>query len=222
MSTTVKRLVAVLLGVLGLVLGVGGLWFVAHLGGSGIATFRTTLSGSEAIVIPPSVLNRVPAPVTVSVQGSPGSAVWIGASRPSDATSAVGAAAHRQVTGVDVSDWTLHVGTAGTGKAASFARADVWHTQQTGTERVSLTLEQANAPETVVVAVDKGSLTDLTISFERKAWFVQSVVAALIGLFLLLAGILTWRLDLRSRGTSEGSRPAGSPAAHARTEEGSE
>lgn len=208
MSTSVKRLVAVLLGALGLVLGIGGGWFAAHLGGAGTATFETTVSGTQALVVPPAMLNRVAAPVTVSVHGSPGSTVWMGAARPSDATSAIGAAARREVTGLSVSDWTLHVKEAGSDKAATFARADVWHAQLTAPTTVSLTVEQRNAPETVVATVDKGSFTRLVVSYERKAWFVQAVVASLVGLFLLLAGILVWRFDLRSGRGQEGSHAA--------------
>lgn len=210
MSTTVRRSAAVVLGVLGLGLLASGLWFAGFLGASGTAAFTTTLTGPQTIVVPPNILNRVSVPATVTVQGPAGATVWLGATRPSDARAALGTAPRSEVTAVEVSDWSLRTKATGSGEPVAFARADLWHEQRTAPGTASIDIEQKNAPETVVATTDKAGTSVLTVSFERRAWFVQAVVAALIGVFLLLAGILGWRLDTR-REDAAGDATRGRP-----------
>ena len=70
--------------------------------------------------------------------------------------------------------------------SASYLRA-------TGPGPVTLTVRQENAPETLVIAPEGAPLRSLTVTITEKTWFVEAVVAALVGLFLLLAGVsLLW------------------------------
>lgn len=220
MGTMLKRAVAILLGLLGLVLGGGGIWLAGQLGPSGSAEFTATVSGSSALLVPPAVLNRVDAPATVTVSGTAGSTIWVGVARPSDAAAALDDAARPEITGVVVSDWALTSTARGSGAPPAFARADVWHKQEQGTRAVQVQLAQADAPESLVATAEKGEITQVSVTLHRKAWFVQAVVAALIGLFLILAGVFTWRLDI---GGGEARRSAGrrgmsAPAVPSRTD----
>lgn len=195
MRTTAKRVVAVALALLGLVLGAGGAWFATQLGSTGTATFTTQPPDTRAVVLTPSMLGRVDATVKVSASAAEGD-VWIGVARPSDAQAALADGAHREAIGVEVSGWVLTTATRGSGELSAMSRGDVWHEQVTGPGTQSLSLEQANAPETVVISAGDGTIKQVTVAYTRKAWFVQSVVAAIIGLFLMLAGALLWRLRL--------------------------
>ena len=83
MRTIAKRVVAVALAVIGLVLGAGGVWFATQLGTTGTATFQTRPPDTGAVVLTPSMLGRVDATVTISAAAADDSEVWIGVARPS-------------------------------------------------------------------------------------------------------------------------------------------
>ena len=54
-------------------------------------------------------------------------------------------------------------------------------------------MRQSEAPETLVVVTDGAPLRSLTFTVVDKTWFVEAVVAALVGLFLLVVGVvLLW------------------------------
>lgn len=202
MPTLAKRVVGALLALVGLVLGATGLWYAFHLGGSGTATFTTTASGTNPIVVPQTVLNRVDDVVKVTVTPREGGTVWLAAATPSDAKAVLGKTAHTTVTGVSTQPWKLESEPVGAGAAPALASTDVWRNTETGEGAVSMTIEQANAPETVIAQATKGQLERVDVTWERKSWFVQSVIAALVGLFLLLSGLsLLWS----SRGGGRGA-----------------
>ncbi|KGN42688.1 hypothetical protein [Knoellia aerolata] len=206
MPTLAKRVVGALLALLGLVVTVIGLWYAVHLGGSGTATFSSSPSGTAPVLVPQTVLNRVDGVVTVTATPRRGGTVWLAATTPSDAEAVLGATAHTTVTGVDTRPWELLSTTAGTGAAPALSGTDVWRNTETGTGAVSMTIEQANAPESVIAQATVGQIETIELTWERKSWFVQSVIAALVGLFLLLSGLsLLWS----SRGTR---RRDGDPA----------
>lgn len=198
MPTLAKRVVGALLALLGLVVTVIGLWYAVHLGGSGTATFSSPATGTNPVLVPQTVLNRVDGNVTVTATPRSGGTVWLAATTPSDAEAVLGATAHTTVTGVDTRPWELLTEDVGTGQAPALAGTDVWRNTETGTGAVSMTIEQANAPETVLAQATEGQIATIELTWERKSWFVQSVIAALVGLFLLLSGLtLLWS----SRGT---------------------
>lgn len=193
MPTLAKRVVGGLLAFLGLVLTVLGLWYAVHLGGSGTATFSATTTGSSPVLVPQTVLNRIDGDVKVTATTTKGGAVWLAAAAPSDAKAVLGKTSHLSVTGVSTQPWQLEAATTGTGETPALASTDVWRNTETGEGAVTMTIEQANAPESVIAQATKGQLERIDLTWERKSWFVQSVIGALVGLFLLLSGLsLLW------------------------------
>ncbi|WP_143598311.1 hypothetical protein [Phycicoccus duodecadis] len=190
MVTIVTRAVGALLALAGLALTVVGVWFATHLGGSGTAQFTLHPPAGRPVLVSPEVLNRVDADVTVSATAAGSGRVRMARANPSDATAVIGGAQHVEVTGVDVRDWTLRSVSRGTGEARGLGTADLWRQQVDGPGRVSLTVRQAQAPESLVVAAEGGRLSTLTLTVTDKRWFVEAVVAALVGLFLLVAGVV--------------------------------
>ncbi len=222
MPTLAKRVVGALLALLGLVVTVIGLWYAVHLGGSGTATFSSPASGTAPVLVPPTVLNRVDGAVTVTATPRTGGTVWLAATSPSDAEAVLGSTAHTAVTGVDTRPWELLTETTGTGAAPALPATDVWRNTETGTGAVSMTIEQANAPESVLAQATEGQIATVELTWERKSWFVQSVIAALVGLFVLLSGLsLLWSSRATRRGHGEdrdqvepGAHPVPRPATH--------
>ncbi|MFC7489488.1 MULTISPECIES: hypothetical protein [unclassified Knoellia] len=201
MPTLAKRVVGGLLALLGLVLTVVGLWYALHLGGSGTATFSTQASVTTPVLVPQTVLNRVDGAVRVTATPSKGGTVWLAAAAPSDAAAVLAKAEHATVTGVSTRPWQLKSTTSGGGNAPALSGTDVWRDTDTGDADapVSMTIEQANAPETVIAQATQGQIERIDLTWERKSWFVQSVIAALVGLFLLLSGLsLLWSSRQRS------------------------
>lgn len=193
MPTLANRVVGGLLALIGLVLTVIGLWYAFHLGGSGTATFSTSASGTNPVLVPQTVLNRVDGVVKVTAVPRKGGTVWLAAAAPSDAKAVLATSAHTTVTGVSTQPWQLESTTSGTGATPALSTTDVWRNTVTREGAVSMTIEQANAPEAVIAQATKGQIERVDLSWERKSWFVQSVIAALVGLFLLLSGLsLLW------------------------------
>ena len=190
MATIVKRVLGVLLALLGLVLSAVGLWFATQLGSSGTAEFVVHPATADPVLIGPDMLNRVDADVVVTATPTSGGSVWMALANPSDATAVVGGSQHVAVTGASVTDWTLLTKTTGSGAAPDFAAADLWRQQDDAKGPVTLTVKQAGAPETLVVTAQGGQLDTVTLAVTNKSWFVEAVVAALIGLFLIVAGVV--------------------------------
>ena len=193
MVTLVKRVVGALLALGGLALTVLGVWFATQLGTSGTAEFTTRPDTTDPVLIRPDVLNRVDADVVVTATPGAGGTVWMALANPSDATAVLGSARHVDVTGVSVQDWALETAVRGAGPATELGAADLWRQQDEGTGPVRLTVQQDEAPETLVVATEGAPLQSLTLTVVHKTWFVEAVVAALVGLFLLVVGVvLLW------------------------------
>lgn len=212
MPTLAKRVVGALLALVGLVVTVIGLWYAGHLGGSGTATFSAPANGTTPVLVPQTVLNRVDGAVTVKITPRRGATVWLAAATPSDAAAVLGSTAHTAVTGIDTRPWELLTRTKGTGAAPALAGADVWRNTETGTGAVSMTIDQANAPEAVLAQATTGQIASVEVTWERKSWFVQSVIVALVGLFLLLSGLsLLWSSRGPRRRTDEGVPPVPRP-----------
>ncbi len=190
MATIVKRVVGALLALVGLALTVVGIWFAAQLGTSGTAEFVVNPATADPVLIGPDVLNRVDADVVVTATPTAGGSMWMALANPSDADAVVGDSKHLAVTGVTVTDWSLDTTTTGTGTAPELGAADLWRQQDEAKGPVTLTVKQSGAPETLVVKSQGGQLSTLTLTVTDKSWFVEAVVAALIGLFLVVAGVV--------------------------------
>ncbi len=207
MSPVSKRAALGVLTLAGLVLAGAGLWFLSHLGLSGSASFSAQPSSSRIVVLDPSVLNRVDAPVTLTAKARDGSEVWIGRATPSDASSLVGKAATTSVTGVSVSGWQLETGQGGTGAAPALGTTDLWRQQVGAKGTATMTVEQENAPETVVVATASGKpadLSELTLQWQRPAWSLEALAALVLGLLVAAAGVFGL---VRLRGSDATTRP---------------
>jgi hypothetical protein len=190
MATIGLRALGALLALVGLALTVVGVWFATQLGTSGTAELSVHPATSDPVLIGPDVLNRVDTDVVVTATPTDGGSVWMALANPSDATAVVGGSQHLAVTGVSVRDWTLLTTTAGTASAPELGAADLWRQQDDARGPVTLTVQQSQAPETLVVKAQSGQLSSLTIKVTDKSWFVEAVVGALIGLFLLVAGVV--------------------------------
>ncbi len=190
MATIVKRVVGALLALVGLALTVVGVWFAAQLGTSGTAEFVVHPATADPVLIGPDVLNRVDADVVVTATPTSGGSMWMALANPSDADAVVADSKHLAVTGVTVSDWSLDTASTGTGAAPELGAADLWRQQDEAKGPVTLTVKQSGAPETLVVKSQGGQVDTLTLRVTDKSWFVEAVVAALIGLFLLVAGVV--------------------------------
>jgi hypothetical protein len=212
-SLLAKRALLATLAVIGLVLLGVGSWFTANLGASGSGTFTLSAKDSGVVVLEPQVLNRLDEPVTVTATSADGSELWIGRATPSDVAAIVGGADRAQVTGVSVRDWALTSQNTGVGPAAPLGTSDVWREERTGDGRVSLTVHQQNAPESVVVGRGDGSPAELetvTMTVSNGAWFAQSLLAAVLGLIALVAAAVgLW--NTRPRSDSAAATPAGPP-----------
>jgi hypothetical protein len=209
MVTIVKRVVGALLALAGLALTVVGVWFAMELGTSGTARFTVSPETTDPVLIRPDVLNRVDADVVVTATPGDGGTVWMALANPSDATAVLGSARHVDVTGVSVRDWVLETAVRGSGAATELGAADLWRQQDEGTGPVSLTVQQDEAPETLVVATEGAPLRTLTLTVVHKTWFVEAVVAALVGLFLFVVGVvLLWPRRHRQADVAQPAAPA--------------
>ncbi len=202
MATIVKRVVGALLALVGLALTAVGIWFAAQLGTSGTAEFEVHPATGDPVLIGPDVLNRVDSDVVVTATPTTGGSMWMALANPSDADAVVGDTKHLAVTGVTVSDWSLDTTSTGTGTAPELGAADLWRQQDEAKGAVTLTVKQSGAPETLVVKAQGGQLSTLTLKVTDKSWFVEAVVAALIGLFLLVAGVVLLTARRRHHGAA--------------------
>lgn len=190
MVTTLTRLAGALLAIAGLALTVAGIWLAASLGGEGTARFTARPSASEPVLLTPEILNRVDADVTVSATPSEGARLWMALANPSDASAVLGSSRRVEVTGVDVRAWSLLTADRGSGEPPRLGSADLWRQQDDARGPVSLTVEQVQAPESLVIAADGGTVETVTLTVTHKRWFVEAVVAALVGIFLVVAGVV--------------------------------
>ena len=203
MPTLATRALLAALTAIGLVLLVIGAWFTSHLGTSGSATFTTKPPAGSVVVLEPGVLSRIDRPVTVTAVADAGDPVFIGVAGPTDARSVVGGADRTTVTGAHVRQWSLETTRSGAGAAPALAGADIWRQVRTGEGTVRVTLDQDRAPESVVIATADGKaadLTSLTVTIERRTWFFQALLAALVGLLATVAGAAGLWHDVRHRG----------------------
>ena len=230
MSSVSKRVALGLLTLVGLVLTGVGLWFSSHLGSEGSATFTARPGAGRLVVLEPSVLNRVDSNVTITAKAEPGTQVWIGRATPSDAQALVGGAARQAVTGVSLTDWALRTAPSGEGEAAALGQADVWRQSTAGKGGATMTVSQADAPETVVIGSASGrpvELTSLEVTWQRSAWALESLGLIVVGVLLAAAGAAgLWLPRWRPHPVSPGRRarhasraPSGTHAAAATRED---
>ncbi|WEV78373.1 hypothetical protein O9K63_00855 [Janibacter cremeus] len=210
MSTLILRVAGSLLALLGLVGVVVGGWFLSALGTSGTATF-TGEPDQRVVVLDPDVLNRVDSPIEVTATG--GGSMWAGTARPSDVEALLGDGPRTEVTGVDVSDWALSTSDVGEGEASDVRGLDIWQSSTSGDGSVTATVDQAEAPQTLVIAAPEGEQVEqLEYEVTDDRWSTIAIVVLVAGVVVLLLGIALalaprFRRVRRDRHTRPG-RPA--------------
>ncbi|KRE38594.1 hypothetical protein ASG73_06640 [Janibacter sp. Soil728] len=183
----IQRVAGVALALVGLVAAIVGGWFLANLGTSGTATF-TADPGQRVVVLGPDVLNRVDHPVTVTATGK--GEMWAGTSRPSDVEALLGDGARVQVTGVEVGDWALTTTAVGKGDAVSPRGLDIWQEAANGSGEIKRTVDQADAPQSLVVAAPAGAEVDrVTMTVEDGSWGTKALTTLVVGVVLVIAGL---------------------------------
>jgi len=204
-----RRLTVALVALVGLLLTVLGAWFAVTLGPGGTATFTTT--ASEPLVVGPSILNRVAVPVTVSAR-SPRGPVFLAVAAPQDATDLLGAARHQQVVVAQLPARTLQLATTGEAALADPTRLPIWR----ATGQDTLLVSQQDAPESVVVYPRSPGPVDVTLTWKRGSWFLQSLMVLVFGLVAMVLA-LGWLWQLRR---AAGVHPDGAQASGHRTHAG--
>jgi hypothetical protein len=182
-----RRIAVALAALVGLALVVFGAWFAFLLGPKGTATFQAT--SNAPLVIGPNVLNRVQAPVTVSANAGSGP-VFIGTAVPQDVDELVGQSKHNVVASAAFPARTLTIEQLGSGDLADPSDSHIWRATGEG----SITVTQDQAPQSVLVYPTQGGSVDVDISVARNTWFLQSLVALVVGLIVLaFAGGWLWQ-----------------------------
>lgn len=182
-----RRIAVALAALVGLALVVFGAWFAFILGPKGTAAFHET--SNAPLVIGPNVLNRVQAPVTVSANAASGP-VFIGAAVPQDVDELVGQSKHNFVASASFPSRTLTIETLGSGDLADPSESHIWRATGEG----SITVTQDQAPQSVLVYPTQGGSFDVDITVARNTWFLQSLVALVVGLIVLaFAGGWLWQ-----------------------------
>ena len=184
-----------LAALVGLLLTIVGAWFAIVLGPSGTATFSVT--ASEPLLITQDTLNRLDVPATVTARADSG-AVFLGRAVPQDARDALGQAKHDEVVAVLLPGRSLSLATSGSGALADPSASHVWR----ATGQNTLVAGPENAPESVLVFATVGGATDVTVTWKRGVWFIESIALLVVGLVLLFpSGRWLWqhRRELRAR-----------------------
>lgn len=201
-----RRIAVALAALVGLALVVFGAWFAFVLGPKGTAAFHAT--SNAPLVLGPNVLNRVQAPVTVTANAASGP-VFVGAGVPQDVDDLVGQSKHNVVASASFPAGTLTIETLGAGDLADPSESHIWRATGEG----SITVTQDQAPQSVLVYPTQGGSVDVDLTVARNTWFLQSLVALVVGLIVLAfaGGWLwqNWRTPPASATPLEEAPPAG-------------
>jgi hypothetical protein len=182
-----RRLAVAVAALLGLALAVFGAWFAFVLGPKGTAAFHA--SSNAPLVLGPNVLNRVNAPVTVSAESASGP-VFVGAAVPQDVDELVGTSKHNVVAYASFPARTLTIEQLGSADLPDPSESHVWRSTGEG----SIAVGQEQAPQAVLVYPTKGGSFDVAVTVARNTWFLQSLVALVVGLIVVaFAGGWLWQ-----------------------------
>ncbi|NYF97312.1 hypothetical protein [Janibacter cremeus] len=187
MSALILRIAGTIVALLGLVGVIVGGWFLSSLGTSGTATF-TAAPDQRVVVLAPDVLNRLDSPIEVTATGK--GSVWAGTARPSDVEALLGDGPRVEVTGVDVSEWALTSTDVGEGDAMDVRGLDIWQSSTSEDGTVSTTIEQDDAPQTLVItAADGEQVQQVEYRVSDERWSTIAIVVLVVGVVLLLLGL---------------------------------
>jgi hypothetical protein len=178
-----RRVLGVVVVVLGVALSVIGAWTALRLGVTGEARFSVASPAPGAVVIEPNVLNSVDVPVRVTATRSDGGAVRLVAAPSADARAVLGKSTVSTVMGV-LADGTLDLRPSGTGALSDISSSDVWRLSAAGSGSAQLVVDQGRGPETAIVTSgDASSLRDvtLTLTWADRTWFFEALSVGVIG-----------------------------------------
>ena len=194
-----RRLLAVVLVLVGVAAAVVGGWFTARVGTTGTATFTLRPSTAAPILLEPSLLNRLTTETVVRVMPAPGHEVWVGTGGLGDTPAAVGGAAVVHPEGVDVRDGRIRTSTTGQGAAEGVTSADVWRrVERSRNAPITWTVAQGQSPDSLLVVADRPP-AEVSVSWTRRSWFFQSLVLALLGVITAVVGLVLLRPSRRAR-----------------------
>ncbi len=178
MLRILTRVAGALAALAGLALAVLGVWFAARLGGAGTAEFDAARPAGLPVVIPPG--RAQPGRRRRRGHRHPGlgrhARGWPWPTPPTP-TAVVGDARHVVVTGVVGARLGASRRRRGTGRGRRpSAPPTCGASRTTPRARSRVTVDQSDAPESVVVAATEGSRRSVTLRVVDKRWFVESVV----------------------------------------------
>lgn len=176
----VRRFSVALVALLGLVLAGVGVWLAALVGPSGTIVFRGT--SGQPLLLTPDILNRADVPVTVQASSASGGPVWLGLSSPEDAAAAVGAGRHERVVLAAFPSRRLATTTEGDVALADPRPLQVWVRTASGSASAMIELDQAAAPQSVLVVPDQPGPVEVTVTWVQKRWFVEAAMVVVAGL----------------------------------------
>lgn len=188
----VRRALIALVALAGLALAVAGVWFAVVLGPSGTARFSASATGP--LVVGPQVLGNVDVPVTVTATSAAGP-VFLGAAPPQDVVDVVGGTRVQEAVTARFPSRTLALRATGAGDLTDPRTLEVWRSTGSG----SLDLAVADAPRSVLVVPTTNAPVRVTVALHRSAWFVEAVVAIVVGLIVAVAAAAWLGQRLRHR-----------------------
>ena len=192
MPAIVRRVLGVVVVVLGAALAIFGAWNAFGLGPSGEARFSVTAKDPGALVVEPDVLNSVEVPVRITATRSDGGSVQVVVAPSVDARAVLDRSAVSTVSGVHYPAGTLDLRTAGVGSSPGVRTADVWRLSAKGAGSAQLVVNQGGGPETaVVVSGDATALrgVTMTLTWADHAWFFDALTVAVIGSIIAAFGL---------------------------------
>ena len=184
MPSTVRRVIGVVVVLLGGALAIFGAWNAFSLGPSGEARFSVTSKDPGALVVEPDILNSIEVPARITATRSDGGRVLLVVAPSVDARAVLERSAVSTVSGVHYPAGTLDLRSSGVGASSGITTADVWRLSAKGSGSARLVVNQGVGPETAVVTSgDASTLRDvtLTLTWADRAWFFDALAVALIG-----------------------------------------
>ena len=191
--STPRAFLAVACAVVGAAIAGVGVWLAAGVGPSGELAFETRTT--TPLVLTPEVLNRVDAPVTVTVEGSGTAPIFVGRAPAVDVAALLGAAERSEAVAAAFPGTALTLKTVGTGRLEDPRDLDMWWEVVDDSKTARLELSQADAPESVLVLPATGEQVRATVTMTRSAWFIQAMTVLVVGL-VVLAFAVGWLVRL--------------------------
>ena len=213
MPAVVRRVLGVVVALLGAALAIFGAWNAFSLGPSGEARFSVSAKDPGALVVEPDVLNAVGVPVRITARRSDGGVVLLVVAPRADARAVLARSAISTVNGVHYPAGTLDLRASGVGAPIGIGTADVWRLSATGAGSAQLLVNQGFGPETAVIASgDASSLkgVTMTLTWADRAWFFDALAVALIGSIVAAFALGDlWHARAQASSLHSGSRNRG-------------